>query len=61
MFSLNLGLEKMGAYKKLFNTEIENEYIEANEKVETNITSDETTNTDISINKEINDDKVPKC
>ena len=61
MFSLNLGLEKMGAYKKLFNTEIENEYIEENEKVETNITSDETTNTDISINKEINDDKVPKC
>lgn len=61
MFSLNLGLEKMGAYKKLFNTEIENEYIEANEKVETNIKSDETTNTDKSINKEINDDKVPKC
>lgn len=61
MFSLNLGLEKMGAYKKLFDVEIENENIEANEKVETNITSDETTNTDISINKEINDDKVPKC
>ena len=61
MFSLNLGLEKMGAYKKLFNTEIENEYIEENEKVETNITSDETTHTDICINKEINDDKVPKC
>ncbi len=61
MSSLNLGLEKMGAYKKLFDVEIENENIEANEKVETNITSDETTNTDISINKEINDDKVPKC
>lgn len=61
MFSLNLGLEKMGAYKKLFDAEIENENIETTEKVETNITSDETTSTDIIINKENSDDKVPKC
>lgn len=61
MFSLNLGLEKMGAYKKLFNDEIdetiEDEKVETTEKDETNITDNETT----FVVKEINDDKIPKC
>ena len=65
MFSLNLGLEKMGAYKKLFNDEIDEtieeekvtETIETTENNETNITNNETT----FVVKEINDDKIPKC
>lgn len=58
MFSLNLSLEKMGAYKKLFNDEIiEDEKVETTKKDETNVTDNETT----FVVKENNDDKIPKC